>query len=178
MKGGVRRGLALSAIAVALMPSLVFKLAPGEDPARANGPVKLVKASSCRIAETASRLRVLPVGEIYAPLDIGPRLLLETGHGVVATGHHRGQRGIREVIDIATGTSDEAGKRLQDRGTRYVALCPDLGEPALYASISPDGFMAQLLDGNAPGWLKPVDLGDESSLKVWEVQWLQQSGAA
>lgn len=170
MKGGARRGLALSAIAVVLMPSLVFKLAPSEDPALANGPDMPVKASSCRIAETANRLRSLPVGEIYAPLDIGPRLLLETGHGVVATSHHRGQRGIREVIDIATGTPDEAGKRLRERGTRYVALCPDLNEPALYASISPDGFMARLLQDRAPEWLKPIDLGEDSSLKVWEVK--------
>ncbi|WP_394730367.1 hypothetical protein [Altererythrobacter sp. GH1-8] len=170
-----RKVVALAAVACALLPALPLTVLAVAMPAQAaivgtpigSGPVKV---SSCRIADHADALAALPKGEIYAPLDIAPRLLLETPHSVIATGHHRGAEGMRQVIQIATGSGQNAREVLTRRGTSYVALCPDLSEPALYISASPDGFMAQLRDGDAPDWLEPVELEADTSFRLWRVR--------
>lgn len=127
------------------------------------------KVSSCNIAESAKLMAGLPKGEIYAPLDVAPRLLLETHHSVIATGHHRGEKGMVFVIETALGSSEDAGKVLQDRGTQYVAICPDLSEIGLYAYARPDGFAADLIGGNAPDWLEPIAFESKSGLKAWRI---------
>ena len=50
---------------------------------------------SCEIQQASAALRSLPKGEIMAPIDIGPQLLYDTDHSVIATGHHRGGQGMR-----------------------------------------------------------------------------------
>ncbi|NVE95278.1 hypothetical protein [Altererythrobacter lutimaris] len=170
-----KKAAALAAVACALLPTLpvtVLALAMPAHAALVGKPLGSgnTKSSSCRIAQSAKELAVLPAGEIYAPLDIGPRLLLDTPHSVIATGHHRGAEGMRTVIEVAMGDEHSARQILAERGTAYVALCPDLAEPNVYISASPDGFMAQLRDNEAPQWLEPIALEGETSLKVWRVR--------
>ncbi len=169
-----KKAIALAAVACALLPALPVTVLAVAMPAQAaivGTPIgsKTVKASSCKIAESARSLAALPAGEIYAPLDIGPRLLLETPHSVIATGHHRGADGMRTVIQIAIGDAPSAREALIERGTTYVALCPDLAEPDVYIRANPDGFMAELRDGEAPEWLEPIALEGDSSLRVWRI---------
>ena len=170
-----KKAMALAAVACALLPALPVTVLAVAMPAQAaivgtpigSGPVK---SSSCDIGKSAAGLAALPLGEIYAPLDISPRLLLETPHSVIATGHHRGAEGMRTVIQVATGDTQSAREMLSARGTRYVVLCPELGEPRVYASANSDGFMAQLREGNAPEWLEPIELEGDSSLKAWRIR--------
>ena len=116
------------------------------------------RVSACAIADHAALLDRLPRGEILAPLDIGPQLIFASDQTVVATGHHRGEAAMRTVISAFLGSPENAHRLLAERGTRYLMLCPDLGEPARYAAAAPNGFMAQLLEGRAPAWLEPVRL--------------------
>jgi hypothetical protein len=170
-----RRGLAMAGIVLALLPATPFTLATMAAPseARSSAPglaaPSASRASSCRIPEAAATLNALPQGDILAPLDIGPRLLLETGHTVVATGHHRAAPAMRAVIDAFTGTPEAARAMMHARGIDYLVFCPDLAEPGLYARAAPNGFAAQLRAGLAPGWLAPVAMPAGVDLKVWRV---------
>ena len=165
---------ALLAIVLALAPALPLTLLGQSAQASAAPEAKALsasqtKTSACNIAQSAQLMAKLPIGEIYAPLDVSPRLLLETEHSVIATGHHRGERGMVEVIEIALGSVENAQFALEARGTSYVALCPDLNEAQIYAYTKPNGFMAQLIAGNAPEWLEPIAFETESGLKVWRI---------
>lgn len=132
--------------------------------------LQLQRVSDCRIASAGETLSQLPRGEIFAPLDAGPSLLLASPHGVVATGHHRADRTIRMTIEVLAGSPEHARAQLSERGTFYVAHCPGLAETAMLAAQQPDSFAASLESGNAPDWLEPVDMPGETGLKVWTIK--------
>ena len=146
-------------------PANAANAAPGPR-APAIAPVKPV---DCRVQDNAPLLASLPRGEVFAPLDIAPELLLVSDHTVIATGHHRGDAGMKILIETALASAPAAKETLQGRGTAYVALCPDLGEARLYSGVAPDGFIAQLAKGNAPDWLAPITLDPDSKMQLWRI---------
>lgn len=165
------KALALAGVALALLPAMPLTLyglvAPASAGAAPGGTIDRV--SDCRLDQAAQALARLPKSELLVPLDIGPAILLDTPHGVVATGHHRAGPAMREVIDAFTGPLDQAHRTVARRGIAYVALCPDLNEPATYSSAAPAGLAAKLRDGHAPDWLTPVPMPTGVGFKVWRV---------
>lgn len=123
---------------------------------------------SCSTRAASSALAALPRGNILAPLDFGPNIILNSQMGVLATGHHRGAPAMRQVIDAFSGDADNARATMRRNGLRYVIVCPKVQEMDLYRERAPAGFAAQLLDGRAPGWLRPVPLPREAGFKMWE----------
>ncbi len=166
-----RRIAAMAGVALALVPAAPLTVYTLVAPARA--ATKLVDAgprvSTCRLDQAAAVLGALPQGDVLAPLDIGPQILLRTGDTVVATGHHRAGRAMREVIDAFTGNEARAHAIARRRGIEYVALCPDLNEAALYYHAAPKGFAARLRDGHGPGWLEPVKMPAGVDFRLWRV---------
>ncbi len=170
MKRPMLRVLAMIALVAVLAPAMPVKAVQSLLPAQNSANLQIAtKASSCNIAESAKLLSGLPKGEIFAPLDISPRLLLETHHSVVATGHHRGEKSMVFVIETLTGPADAAKLALQKRGSDYIALCPDLSEAAMYAHSNADGLAAKLSAGDAPDWLEPIALEGQTGLKAWRI---------
>lgn len=168
-----RKVAAMAGVALALLPAMPLTFYSLVAPAYAvtssvadsNGG----GVSNCRLERAAKVLAKLPSGDMLAPLDIGPGLLLDTPHTVVATGHHRGGKAMREVIDAFTGNAEAAHATINRRGIEYVALCPDLNEPATYYRMAPQGFAAQLRDGRIPAWLAPVAMPKGVDFKLWRV---------
>lgn len=163
----------LAAITVALLPTFPLVLSGLILPARASGVAEVdgqLKTSDCRIEASAELLNALEPGEIFAPLDIAPQLLLVSHHWVPATAHHRGDQTIRLVIATSLGPSEAARATLRERGSRYVALCPGLFEPRNYAASASDGFAADLLEGRAPAWLEPIPTAAGTSLRLWRIR--------
>ena len=166
-----RRIAAMAGVAIALVPAAPLTVYTLVAPAHAatslieGGP----RVSSCRLDESAAALGALPRGDVLAPLDVGPHILLRTDDTVVATGHHRSGRAMREVIDAFAGSEARAHAVVQRRGIEYVALCPDLNEPALYYHAAPHGFAAKLRDGHNPDWLEPVTMPAGIDFKLWRV---------
>ncbi|MEM7703885.1 MAG: hypothetical protein AAF251_18255 [Pseudomonadota bacterium] len=171
----------LIGVACALMPSLPLlvpelvlpaqaweNLKDNQTP-RAKAVVHL-KMSNCRIEDSADILNALPQGEVFIPLDIAPRLLLFSHHSVPATGHHRGNDTMRLVIATHLGSAEEARETLQERGSQYLALCPDLVEPHNYAWHGPESFAADLIDERVPDWLEPIETAEGTSFKLWRIK--------
>lgn len=170
------RPLALAGMILCLAPAapltLISAAAPSlahSAPTTASPAGQPPRSSSCRIGTAAKALKDLPPGGILAPLDIGPRLLLETRHSVVATGHHRAGPAMRSVIDAFTGSPDQALAIARRDRLDYLAFCPDLAEPSLYATVAPQGLAARLRAGQAPAWLEPVPLPQGSNLQVYRI---------
>jgi hypothetical protein len=128
-----------------------------------------LKQSQCNYPQVARALNALPATDIFAPLDIGPDLLVRSHHRVVATGHHRGTAGMHDVIAAFLGSPDQARPIIASRHATLVVVCPDIAEPATYAHYAPHGLMARLLMGKAPDWLQPANLASGSHVLIWRV---------
>lgn len=173
MESPLPRMAAMVGVACALLPAIPALLLTSAMPVRASvggaGDVP-IRVADCRVQDAADTLNALPNGEIYALLDIAPELLLVSDHSVVATGHHRGHKAMKVLIETAIGTPDDAREVLARRGSSYVAMCPSLYEARTYANIAPKGFVPQLAQGNVPEWLQPVAMPDGNGLKIWRVK--------
>jgi hypothetical protein len=164
-----KRVAAFAALALVLAPALPFTLVAMATPATATSGTRIGLPPTCGIAAAHPALKRLGKAEMLAPLDIGPDILYQSDVSVFATGHHRGNEGMRDTIQLFLGTTAEAQQTLTGRGTGYVAICPTLPEPKLYARNAPDGFAADLLKGRVPSWLTPVDVGGDGTFQVWKV---------
>ncbi|WP_346727214.1 hypothetical protein [Alteriqipengyuania abyssalis] len=134
-------------------------------------PVSLIAESSCDLQASANRLAALPRGTVFAPLDIGPTVLLETEHRVVATGHHRAEAAMHDVIGAFLVKPEVSREILRSYGADYLVLCDDLAEPALYAKRGGSrSLAARLLADDAPAWLAKVETGAPASFRVWKVR--------
>ena len=125
--------------------------------------------SKCRYDVAGAALDKLPATDIFAPLDIGPDLIVKSHDRVVATGHHRGAAGMHDVIAAFMAPAEEAHALVRKRHATLIAVCPDIYEPAVYAARAPKGLMAQLLHGKTPEWLQPVDIAPGSNIRFWRV---------
>ncbi|HSG33932.1 MAG TPA: hypothetical protein VLA37_05305 [Sphingomonadaceae bacterium] len=170
MRRTEKRIAAFVAIALALVPALPFTLLALAVPAKAQREaVAISRAADCDVPSAARELGQLGRAEVLAPLDISPRIVLDSELSVVATGHHRGNAAMRELITTFLGSSADARRSLRTRGTKYVALCPGLAEMAQYAHHSPSGFAAELRAGRVQEWLRPVFTEANGEFRVWQV---------
>jgi hypothetical protein len=126
-------------------------------------------AARCRDGEDIGAMRVLPRGNVLAPLDISPTILLLTPLGAVASGHHRGAAAMHDVIAAFAGSDAQAHAIVARRRLDYVAFCPGMSEIQIYENAFPNGFLAHLDQGRAPDWLMPVPI-PHSPVKVWRVR--------
>ncbi|MEE4153332.1 MAG: hypothetical protein V2I27_04155 [Erythrobacter sp.] len=164
-------GIGVAAIAV-LLPTAPVALAQTVMPSEsAQNASSQLEKSSCELQTSVDQLALLPAGTIFAPLDIGPAILLNSDHTVVATGHHRAEAAMRDVIAAFLAPEDQARAIIADNGADYLVLCSDLFEPANYQlKGGPESLAAQLVDANAPAWLEPISVDAPETFKVWRVR--------
>jgi hypothetical protein len=115
-------------------------------------------------------LRSLPTADIAAPLDIGPSIIVLTQHRIIASGHHRNDKAMRDTIRIFMSAPAEAKALMASRSIDYVVVCPGLPETHLYRKQNPHGLWAELEAGRTPPWLEPVRLPGVTRLLVWRVK--------
>ncbi|WP_438728532.1 hypothetical protein ACR9YC_00185 [Parasphingorhabdus sp. DH2-15] len=127
-------------------------------------------AEKCQQIEQLRLIQELPVGNIMTPLDMGPAILFASDHKVVASGHHRNDTAMRDVLNFFSGNKDAAYSIAKQRDIDYVMYCENVAEVMLYAHYKPDGFMAELRNDNVPQWLEPVTLYGAEGLRVWRVK--------
>ena len=149
---------------VAIAKNLAPDDVPGPEPEE-------MAMSSCELHDSVRRIAALEPGTVFAPLDIGPTILLETRHGVIATGHHRADSAMRDVIGAFVSQADVSREIVESYGADYLVLCTDLIEPSIYASRGGEGSLAaRLIGGDAPDWLEPLALGGPETFRAWRVR--------
>ena len=135
---------------------------------------KLVEAmhssGSCTARSELMKLNVLPPSDLLAPLDITPAILASTHHRAVASGYHRNDAGIHDVIVSFIGSPEAAKAVVAKRHVAYVVLCPNAPESIRWANNGPSGLAATLNAGRSPDWLEPVPIRGLSGLRVWKVR--------
>jgi hypothetical protein len=124
----------------------------------------------CTRRTEVEKLRVLPAGQIAAPVEITPALLFSTQHSAVASGHHRNASGINDVLELFLEPPGEGAKIVARRHVDYVVVCPGAPETVRFANRGPGGLASMLRAGKAPHWLQPVTVPGLRGLKVWRVR--------
>lgn len=120
--------------------------------------------------QDVDQLLALPPGTIFAPLDVGPAILVRTPHSVIGTGHHRNVVGIGKVIDAFVAPPEQARRIIAGTNARYLLFLPRLAEETRYARFAPQGLAAQMQQGRIPGWLTPMDRISTPSLRVFHIE--------
>src|SRR3546814_469506 len=87
------------------------------------------KGAHCPTAETLAALAGEPSARLFAPIDIGPALLIRTPHSVVATGHHRNHNAMHRIITAFLADPDADAPIV--RAERPTYLFAFIGLPAM-----------------------------------------------
>ena len=177
LRGPLAKLLALLALVLVLVPGvgvlMAYKAVPSLRPAQSAADAAAAEKPypQCGLPDSLDALASLPQGTIFAPLDMGPALLLHTPHKVVATGHHRAAEAIKDVLTAFTAAPATAEPIVRRHGADYVITCDEIGETGVYKGKAPQGLTALLVQDKAPAWLEPVALPEEArTLKLWRVK--------
>jgi hypothetical protein len=150
-----------------LSPLLVFPFTAAAwapilpaDPAPAAQPNAAAPRAfaDCLAPGAFAPLRSLPPGRVVAPVDAGSFILEATGLPVFAAPYHRDNDGNRFAFDFMMTPPEAAARLAARRDVAYIMLCRGLDETRQLAARAPNGLAAALLAGQAPPWLKRVDL--------------------
>ncbi len=110
-----------------------------------------------------------PKGTVLTFVDLGPRLINVTHHDALAGPYHRNAEQILDVMRAWRGDPANAFRTAQRYRVDYVLICPNFSESTIYRSEAPNGFYAQLVRGQVPDWLVPVELPEGSPYRLWRV---------
>lgn len=154
-------------LVVLLVPGVAIGLA-GEAVMRQ--PARPSSAALCKLPKALPALGRVPTTIILSGLDLGPAILVNTPHTVVATAHHRASDAMRDLLVAFLGPDHGARAIMARRGATMVVICPTDGEAQLYSRLAPDGFMAHLIAGKAPAWLEPMPLAASGGIRMWRVR--------
>jgi hypothetical protein len=110
-----------------------------------------------------------PQGIVFTFGDLAPRLITVTHHYSITGPYHRNGEQILDMMHAFMGSPAEAHAILKKYRSDYLLICPMMSQSTLFKSDAPNGFYSQLDKGQVPAWLKPIDLGKDSPLKMWKV---------
>lgn len=120
--------------------------------------------ANCFRPQVYRELAALPPGLVLGPLDLGPSLLANTPHSVVAAPYHRADQAIRFNQEVMDGPAPVDPRRVIDRGVDYVVTCT-----SYKGHVEASSFHEALLAGRPGSWLSPVPTPGDDILKIWRV---------
>jgi hypothetical protein len=120
--------------------------------------------ATCFKPEAFKTLAALPAGLVLGPLDLGPAILANTPHSIVAAPYHRADKAIRFNQELMDGPAAVDPARLVGRGINYVVTCT-----AYAGHVKSQSLHAALLAGRVEGWLRPLPTADGDIIKIWQV---------
>ena len=110
-----------------------------------------------------------PKGMVFTFVDHGPRLITVTHHDAVIGPYHRNGQQIVDVMQAFRGNADDARRTIVKYRSDYLLICPDSSTTTIFMADAPRGFYGQLMRGQVPGWLTPVELPKDSPFRMWRV---------
>ena len=134
--------------------------------ASAEPPAPGVTLRDCTMKDALAPLAGLEPGLILAHIDLGPSILVQTRHAVVAAPYHRAIPGLAASLAGLGGSEADLRRSVASSGATHVALCRDILEGGF---AEPRPFATRLAQGevSAP-WLDRVPM-EGSPLMVWRV---------
>lgn len=125
-------------------------------------------AKLCQKTSSIQKLNGLPPSNLLVGLDVAPAVLQHSAHRVVASGHHRNQAAMRDVITAFTSTPDALDSVLKRRKIEFVAVCAAAPEFVFYKGMNPEGNWARLNSGETSDLL--VERPSLGPYRIWQVR--------
>ena len=147
---------------------LAVQLVPADKPSAAAAEVRQANRTCPTLAALAPIQRQ-PRGLIFTFIDLGPRIIVATHHNAVGGPYHRNDKAIADVMKAFRGDEAQAHQIVAEYGSDYLMICPHMSTATIFMSEAPKGFYGQLVRGNVPAWLEPVDLPKDSPFRMWKV---------
>lgn len=122
----------------------------------------------CQSKIALEGLNSVPPGTLFAPLDLGPRLIVMTHHKVIIGPYHRNDEAIVDVIGAYMKTPAEVRPILARYHADYLLQCWD--SRAQRSSRSRRVLTDMLIEKGAPDWLEPVRLPKGSPYLLWRIK--------
>jgi hypothetical protein len=126
-------------------------------------------AEACYATANLRTLNKLPPSLLMNQIDHAGYILAETPHSVIASAYHRNNRGNLKGLKTFLFSPDEAHAFARHSGAKYLVICRPSNELNSYAQRAPQSLAALLSRGEAPDWLKPVDIG-AGTFQVYEIR--------
>lgn len=126
-------------------------------------------AERCVAPAALATLAKQPPTTIFATIDIGPALLVNSGHSVTATGHHRNNAAIHRVLSGFMASPDRAEPLVRGSGATLLVYCRNMADFGSLRKTAPQGLAAQLYRGAPPRWLLPAPELGTKQLKVYRL---------
>ncbi len=147
--------------------NVMARLQQGDAKAVADKEAQMDLARKCQAMEYIQPLDRLTPSQFMAGLDVSPGILQFTRHKVVATGHHRNQVAMKDVILAYTQDPETARAIFTKRGIEYLVSCDGSFELLMYRRNAPQGLYARLEGGEQFPWL--VRQPDIGPYHLWRV---------
>ncbi len=144
----------------ALWTALIPQPAPAKDSDDGSG---------CSDRARLAMLAKMPPTVFFAPIDMGPDILVTSRHSVIATAHHRNIAGLGAVIRGYMQRPDAARATIARTQARYLLFCPGLNEIRKYAKVRPNSLAALLEHNRAPGWLERQSIPGLAPLRLYRI---------
>ena len=163
------RAVATAAAIMAVSPIMpifaVASMTPEQNAiTKVKGPV-----DPCDRLCVLDRLAKQPAETMLASIDLGPMIIARTPHSVYGTCYHRLGAPLRETILFFEGSSNDGEAFMRRKGFRRIIISPSSGEAVLFTRQSPNGMMAQLVNGPLPDWLVEDPAGS-AALRVYRLR--------
>ena len=160
------RNLMLPSVAAALLLSpaaLGAAVENGFKVSHVRAPEVLNAGPKCFARKAYRQLAALPPGNVMAPQDLGPFILVYTRDSAVIAPYHRMSNEILAVHNVWNAPPALAEARVRALRADYVVDCPPY--PIMAA---PGTFGSLLRKAPPPAWLKPLS-PTKSILKIYQV---------
>lgn len=163
-----RRQLAMAAAWIVSL-NMIWQFAAASVGVAASAEAKDGKALQCYANSDYARVATLPRSTVLAVSNLGPALLRNTPHRVLAGSYHRNLDGNLAALDAFTGPLEAAREMVRTNDIGLVAFCRGNTETGFLARRAPDGLLAELLAGNVPDWLEIVPESKGEPIELYRV---------
>ncbi len=126
-------------------------------------------ADGCYADADYAALAALPPATVLAVSNLGPAVLANSPHRVLAGPYHRNVAGDLAALNAWMGSPEEAEQVVRRQGVTLVAHCPGNPETAALAEWAPGGLAAALDAGRVPAWLTPVPGLADAPLRLYRI---------
>lgn len=170
----LRLGLAFAGLTLASTPA-TWALAGALVPGYSGNVLRAelaggAKPPACTDEAVLAPLAREPAGVVAAVSDIGTSILRFSGHRVLSAPYHRNQGGMLTQLHIGLSNPRQAEAFLRGAGVTLLAFCPGNTETLLLADAEPEGLYADLLKGEVPAYLEPVEGAGGAVLRLYRVK--------
>ncbi len=156
---------ALFSVGIGALPQVIGQYMPKNavEKARATTPPTSL---SCNAPSSLRMLNAAEPGVMFAHIDLGPKILVQTHHDATSGPYHRGWREIGVMMRTWQAEPEEARAAIEQRAD-YLLICDD----ARYSRrTAQQRRLANSLKREVPGWLEPVELPERAPFRLYRVR--------